>query len=56
MQGRNTIGYDNALVAQRIEHQPSKLLVVSSNLAEGADAGQSDHKHRYIPDMVVLES
>lgn len=34
-QGSNTIGYP-APVAQWTEHQPSKLLVVSSNLARGA--------------------
>ena len=37
-QGSNTIGLP-APVAQWIEHQPSKLLVVSSNLARGADVG-----------------
>ncbi len=30
-----------ALVAQRTEHQPSKLLVVGSNPAEGADVGET---------------
>ena len=33
---RNVIQLNNAPVAQWIEHQPSKLLVVSSNLAGGA--------------------
>jgi hypothetical protein len=42
-QGRNTIGLP-APVAQWIEHQPSKLLVVSSNLARGADE-TSEYRH-----------
>jgi hypothetical protein len=45
-----------ALVAQRTEQQPSKLLVVGSNPAEGANMERNGHKHRYIPDMAVLMS
>tara|TARA_B100000315_G_scaffold13305_1_gene12524 strand:- start:52 stop:456 length:405 start_codon:yes stop_codon:yes gene_type:complete len=56
MQSERPLNNNYAVVAQLVEHQPSKLRVASSNLVRRSNNIESEHRQNYLGTAYVAQS